>query len=323
VTGAVDVAYDAHYLNWVLGPSHPTNAVRAQLAVELLERELPARGLAMNLVEPIATSAATLYRVHDENYVQRTLEGLNQEWSGWAEPRPDLGRSAALMCGGTEVLAHRILAGQTRVGFNPQGAKHHAHRDHGSGFCVFNDMAVVADLFVSAGRRVAYVDIDAHHGDGVEALLRDVPQALTASIHSVPLFPGTGLASDADAAAFNWPLHGPAGDAEWLEALSEAVELIRGWQPSVLLAAIGADAHRTDPLSPLQVTEDGYAEAGRVIGRLAADLEVPVLIGGAGGYQPLTWTPRLWASVVTEIGVQLLDGHPVAIAEPSAQGTPR
>lgn len=306
MTDAVDVAYDARYLDWVLGPSHPTNAVRAQLAVELLKQQLPVQGLAMNLVEPIATSASTLCRVHDEEYVQRTLEGQNDEWAGWAEPCPDLGQTAALMCGGTEVLARRIFAGQTRVGFNPQGAKHHAHRDHGSGFCVFNDMAVAADLFVSAGWRVAYVDIDAHHGDGVEALLSDVPQALTASIHSVPLFPGTGLASDPSAGAYNWPLRGPAGDVEWLEALSEAAELVRGWQPSVLLAAIGADAHRTDPLSPLQVTEDGYAEAGRVIGRLAADLAIPVLIGGAGGYQPLTWTPRLWASVVTEISVQVL-----------------
>ena len=130
---------------------------------------------------------------------------------------------------------------------------------------------------------------------------------MTASIHSVPLFPGTGLSSGAEAAAFNWPLRGPAGDGEWLEALREAVELIRDWQPSVLLAAIGADAHRTDPLSPLQVTDGGYAEAGRAIGRLAADLAIPVLVGGAGGYQPLTWTPRLWASVVTEIGVQVFD----------------
>lgn len=306
MTDAVDVAYDARYLDWVLGPSHPTNAVRAQLAVELLEKQLPARGLAMNLVEPVATSAATLGRVHNEEYVQRTLEGRNEEWSAWAEPRPDLGRTAALMCGGTEVLTRRILSGQTRVGFNPQGAKHHAHRDHGSGFCVFNDMAVAADLFVAAGWRVAYVDIDAHHGDGVEALLRDVPQALTASIHSVPLFPGTGLASDAEAAAHNWPLRGPAGDDEWLEALNESGQVIRAWQPSVLLAAIGADAHCTDPLSPLQVTKDGYVEAGRLIGQLAADLAIPVLIGGAGGYQPLTWTPRLWASVVTEIGQRVL-----------------
>lgn len=309
MTNTVDVAYDARYLDWVLGPNHPTNPVRARLAVELLECDLPVRGLAINIVEPVASSSAMLCRVHDENYVRRTLEGRNEEWSGWAEARPDLGRTAALMCGGTEVLARRILAGETRVGFNPQGAKHHAHRDHGSGFCVFNDMAVTTDLFVSAGWRVAYIDIDAHHGDGVEALLRDVPQALTASIHSIPLFPGTGLASDAAAEAHNWPLRGPARDVEWLGALNEAAELIRGWQPSVLLAAIGADAHRTDPLSPLQVTEEGYAEAGRVIGRLAADLAIPVLVGGAGGYQPLTWTPRLWASVVTEIGVQVLDGY--------------
>lgn len=291
----IDVAYSPAYLNWILGPDHPTNPQRARICLELLEKRLPLR-----VVEPVASSVESLSLVHDPGYVARTLAGSNEEWSG---TRPDLGATAALMCGGTEVLARRILAGETRFGFNPQGAKHHAQLAAGSGFCVFNDMALASRLFVDVGWRVAYIDIDAHHGDGVEALLRDVPQALTASVHGSPLWPGTGLTSDEESAALSWPVAADVEDDAWLLAVREAAEAVREWQPDVVLGAIGADAHETDPLTSMRVTEDGYAEAGRVIGGVVADLGVPVLIGGAGGYQPLTVTPQIWASVVTEISL--------------------
>ena len=298
----VDVAYSSSYLKWILGPDHPTNPQRARICLELLEKRLPLR-----VVEPVASTVESLSLVHDADYVTRTFAGSNEEWSG---ERPDLGATAALMCGGTEVLARRILAGETRFGFNPQGAKHHAMRAAGSGFCVFNDMAIAARLFVDAGWRVAYIDIDAHHGDGVEELLRDEPSVLTASVHGSPLWPGTGLSSDADRAALNWPVTADVQDDAWLVAVREATEAARQWQPDVVLAAIGADAHVTDPLTSMQVTEAGYAEAGRVIGRAVADLGVPVLVGGAGGYQPLTITPAIWASVIAEIASARVSGSP-------------
>lgn len=296
----LDVAYSPDYLGWLLGPDHPTDPRRAALAVEQLVLELPAMGYDIEVLEPTPSSRETLLRVHHEAYVDETLDGVNSQWSGWGEPRPDLGHVAALMCGGTELLAHRIVAGETRVGFNTQGAKHHAHRARGSGFCVFNDMVLAANIFIDAGWRVGYLDFDAHHGDGVEALLRDESDAVTASVHEQGIFPGTGLSSVAEKGVHNWPLAGGAGDDEWFGAVGEAIAILQASRPDVLLVAIGADAHGDDPLSSLRVTESGYRAAGKVVGELAHGLGVPLLMGGAGGYQPLTWTPRIWAAVVIE-----------------------
>lgn len=297
----VDIAYSPGYLQWQLGEHHPTNPVRAERAVELLIEELPVRGCEVRLHEPAATSTVMLSAIHDIDYVERTLAGTNGEWAGWAEVRPDLGQTAALLCGGTELLAQRILAGQSRIGFNPMGAKHHAHRDHGSGFCVFNDMALAAHVFTQAGCRVAYLDIDGHHGDGVEAMTRDNSTVFTFSVHQSGIFPGTGLTSDPSHHVHNRALPGGSGDHPWLAALAEGIEQAQLFAPDVVLLAIGADAHETDPLTHLQVSLAGYTQAGRLIGDLVASLNRPVLIGGAGGYQPLDLTPRIWATVVTEI----------------------
>jgi acetoin utilization protein AcuC len=297
----LDIAYGDRYLGWTLGPGHPTDPRRAEIATRLLVDHLPAHGVTVEVHEPPAVSRELLARVHSPRYVEETLAGWNDEWAEWAEARPDLGATAAVMCGGTVLLAGMILQERTRYAFTPQGAKHHAHRNRGGGFCVFNDMALAAHLFVDAGMRVGYLDLDVHHGDGVEALLLPVPEALTASVHEGGIFPGTGLAHQPEAHAFNWPLPEGSGDDAWLAAVQEAVVQVEKWRPDVLLLAIGADAHETDPLSSLRVTHDGYAAAGRLVRGMVEGLEVAVLMGGAGGYQPLTWTPLLWATVVSAV----------------------
>ncbi len=290
------VAYDERLLDWQLGPGHPTNPVRAKLAVELLQQ----RGVPL-VVEPITWRLTDeLEAVHTADYVRRTLEGSNAEWSG---NRPDLGAVAAHMFAATVQLVHAVDEGRVRVGFSPQGAKHHAMADRGSGFCVFNDMAWAAKHFAAQSRRVLYVDLDAHHGDGVEALTRDEPLVMTCSVHDSTIFPGTGHRSEPELGVHNFPLQRDAGDAELLGSLADIVRLADAWLPEVVLVAIGADGHATDPLSSLQYSNDGYAVAARTIGTVAARLGAPVLMGGAGGYQPLTHTPAVWATFV-----EVLDG---------------
>jgi exodeoxyribonuclease V gamma subunit len=166
--------------------------------------------------------------------------------------------------------------------------------DRGSGFCVFNDMAWAAKHFAGQGRRVLYVDLDAHHGDGVEALTRDEPLVTTCSVHDSTIFPGTGHDSEPDRRVHNFPLGRGAGDAELLASVGAVVQLADDWRPQVLLVAIGADDHVTDPLSSLRYSYEGYREAARALGALAARHRTPVLMGGAGGYQPLTHTPAVW-----------------------------
>ena len=288
------VAYDDRLLDWKLGVGHPTNPIRAQLAVEALRRrEVPL------VVEPITrrlTNELTL--VHTAEYVRQTLAGQNGEWAG---AQPDLGAVAALMFAATVQLVDGIGRGDVRIGFSPQGAKHHAMADRGSGFCVFNDMAWAALHFAGQGKRVLYVDLDAHHGDGVEALTRDEPLVMTCSAHDSTIFPGTGRQHDEARRVFNFPLARGAGDRELLQSVEAVLDLAAVWRPEVMLIAIGADGHATDKLSSLQYSYDGYAQAARSLGVLAAELGAPVLMGGAGGYQPETHTPDVWATFVAAL----------------------
>ena len=292
---ALAVAYDDGLLDWQLGPDHPTNPVRAKLAVEALQdRQVPL------VVEPITCRlSGELEQVHTADYVCRTLvDGSNAEWHG---RRPDLGAVAAHMFAGTVQLVHAIEEQRVEVGFSPQGAKHHAMADRGSGFCVFNDMAWAAKHFAAQGKRVLYVDLDAHHGDGVEALTRDDLMVMTCSVHDSTIFPGTGHQHEPDRRVHNFPLAGGAGDDELLASVAAVVRLAEQWRPEVVLIAIGADGHATDRLSSLRYSYEGYAEAARVLGAMAAGHRAPVLMGGAGGYQPLTHTPAVWATFVAGV----------------------
>jgi len=293
------VAYDDIYLDWQLGSgdsSHPTNPIRAKLAVELLE----------NLDPVVITPSATkfdrdlLSHVHSDEYISNVLD--KGHCGEWYPDQVHLGEVALEMAAGTVRLYEKILSGEAQVAFNPQGAKHHAQYDHSSGFCVFNDMALVAKLFMAAGLKPMYIDWDAHHGDGVENLLLAYRNIVTASIHQGGIFPGTGLASKPENGAYNFPLSGGDGDIEFLDVMQEIELLADKIQPDVILLATGADAHHSDPLSSLNFDYPGYRAAAQIVGNIAnKHAKGRVLIGGAGGYQPLTHTPNVWAQVVAQV----------------------
>lgn len=287
------VAYDAELLKWRLGKDHPTNPVRAKKSVELLWDRLP--GLVD--VQPITRRArhAELALVHASAYVDATLLGLNDEWKG---KRPDLGVVARHMFAGTMQLVDQVLDGTLRYGFAPQGAKHHAMRDYGSGFCVFNDFAAAALRLAEAGHRVLVIDTDAHHGDGTEELTRDCRDVMTLSFHDSTIFPGTGDKSEPTNGVFNWPLDEGAGDRDLMVALYEALPWAEEFDPTIVLWALGGDGYVDDPLSSLQYTYAGYEAVAAAIGAFVGLRDVPLLMGGAGGYLPLTHTPRVWATCV-------------------------
>lgn len=293
------IAYGSAYLDWRLGQGHPTNPERAAIATDLIELSL-----GENLVEIIKPEFQKhdleyLLDTHDADYVNGVFDGYSYEWSG---KNAKLGETAGVMFAGTARLAEKIVSGEVRIGFNPQGAKHHAHYDRSGGFCVFNDMAWAAKFFAAHGLRAMYVDWDAHHGDGVEELLFDT-DIVTASIHDLTIFPGTGRDGHyLDNAAYNWGLQRGSGDEEFAQAMSEISDIADEYKPDIVLLATGADAHETDPLSTLNFTYDGYANAASVIaGIVNKHCAGRVLIGGAGGYQPLTHTPQVWAQVVTDV----------------------
>jgi acetoin utilization protein AcuC len=298
------VAYSDEYLDWKLGAqsldgSHPTNAIRAQIATESL---IDSDSVSVDVIDPAPTYKDLLrvLETHDSDYVMSTMAGDNGEWIG---EQPRLGEVALTMFAGTVRCVEAILEGRAQVAFNPQGAKHHAGYAWSSGFCVFNDMAWAANEFVKNGYKVMYIDFDAHHGDGVEDLLRTNPNAITASIHDGTIFPGTGRSGHSpEDGVYNWALPANSGGTELIAAMNEIKALAAIEKPNVILLAAGADGHRTDPLSSLQYDSIDFIKAALIVAAIAVEhCEGRVLCGGAGGYQPFDRTPEVWVDVVSTI----------------------
>ncbi len=291
----MDFIYSDEYLSWRLGEDHPTDPRRASNTLQLLQSP----GVAFDVVTPRSATREEMLLVHCPRYLDELRAGRCDEWTGI---RPALFDTAALMAGGTMLAVDRLLDGTSARAFNPQGAKHHAQRARASGFCVLNDMAMAAHRLVAAGLRVLYVDWDAHHGDGVEELTRDLDDVMTVSVHGFPMWPGTGASHDESRHVFNYPL-GPGADGRaMLAALDDALDRAGRFRPDVVLLAAGADGHRDDPLSHLRYDLPAFVKAASMLNAFAVALCGGRLIaGGAGGYRPMDRTPEVWAAVFTAL----------------------
>jgi acetoin utilization protein AcuC len=307
---SLTVAYTPEYLDWQLGADHPTDPRRAQVSTALLAEWAEASGVAIRWMSPELDWPAVereAGRVHDTRYVKGVRAGVCNEWTG---RQVRLGEVAGLMFQGTVDLVEQMEAdranGVLGVYFNPQGAKHHAQYAAASGFCVLNDMAWAATDLTGDGLRVLYVDWDAHHGDGVEALLMDNTSAATASIHDATIFPGTGRSGHhEDVRAYNWGLPRNSGDSALTASMADVLAVADEFAPDVVLLACGADGLADDPLSSLRYTLDGLENAASMLGSWCRAAETSIVVGGAGGYQPLTQTPKAWVRTVTTLYDQL------------------
>jgi acetoin utilization protein AcuC len=250
--------------------------------------------------EPRSATKAELSRVHSSDYIADVLDiHVTGQWAG---ARPDLSELAALFAGGTLVALDFLLAGKAKTAIHFPGAKHHAQYDYSSGFCVFADFALAADIATKDfSKKVAILDFDAHHGDGTENLSAENPNVLTFSIHEKGIFPGTGNASVPEKNVYNYPLGDQGsegeigkGDEALLRGVARFCELAKDFNAEFLFIAAGADGHTDDPLSSLQFTVAGYTAAARYLRENFP--ETPILIGGAGGYLPDSSTPEVWAA---------------------------
>lgn len=266
---------------------------------------MAASGLKIIEVEPRKATVTELSRVHSAEYISEVLtENRSTQWPG---SRPDLAELAALFAGGTLTALDLLLSGATKTAIHFPGAKHHAQYDYSSGFCIFADFALAADIATKDhGKKVAILDIDAHHGDGTENLTVDNSDVFTFSIHEKGIFPGTGNQSDPIWHVYNYPLGSkdPAqnpnkNDQALIDGVTEFCRLADQFQPDLLLIACGADGHAEDPLSSLQFTLDGYGTVAKMIRSRFPSL--PILVGGAGGYLPDTRTPEVWAQFSGQI----------------------
>ena len=284
------IIHSPEYANWVFDPKHPTQGRRFMLGREQVILNGQERNLNIEEILPEILHSDDLLICHDPIYIHDvTVKGLSNEWSG---QRHDLGDLAKLFVGGTLTALNALLEAKTKLAIHLPGAKHHAMRDHSSGFCVFGDFAIAATKATMLGKKVAVFDCDAHHGDGTEALTKSNPNILTFSVHQYGIFPGTGLNSDLEQKAFNFPLASGTDDEGLTDAVKSFLYLCLDFEPDLIFIACGADALADDPLSGLNYTVGGYELAMRSI-RMAYP-DTPILFGGAGGYLPDDQTPELW-----------------------------
>ncbi|MCA1722446.1 MAG: acetoin utilization protein AcuC, partial [Actinobacteria bacterium] len=231
---------------------------------------------------------------------------------------PRMHEAAALVTGASVDAARAVWDGSAQHAVNISGGLHHAMKDRASGFCVYDDPALAIAWLLQAGAtKVAYVDVDVHHGDGVEAAFYDDPRVLTVSVHESgrTLFPGTGWADqvgDGEAAGSNVNLALPmgTGDAGWLRAFDAVVPpVLRAFAPQVMVTQHGCDTHALDPLAHLLMSVDGQRVAYRALHELAHELCGGrwVALGG-GGYEPVQVVPRAWTHLLAEATGSGVDG---------------
>src|SRR5574342_736934 len=299
--------YSERYGQFDYGPEHPFRIERLALTYDLCR----AYGLlslpTTRLVEARDATEEEVAAFHRPDYVDvlRAADRGQAPASVW-----DYGLGTgdnpifpgmyawSLLTTGASLLAMELVdAGQVRCAFNMAGGLHHAAAARAAGFCYFNDAAVIIKHLVRRGRRVAYVDIDAHHGDGVQFGFYDTDQVLTISIHESgeSLFPGTGSVEEVGRArgigyAANVPLLPGSDDEIFLWAFDQVVPpLLAAFHPDVVVTQLGIDTHHTDPLTNLAMTTTGFAEAVR---RLEPHCRRWIALGG-GGYN-LENVPRSW-----------------------------
>ena len=323
----IPVVYHAQYQAYCFGEGHPFAPFRLQMLLELLE----ALGHPPNLVEPEAATRADVLAVHSAAFVEAVeaasagTPGPNAERFGLGTVDvpafPGMDEAARHLVGGTLHAARMISSGQAPVVLQLGGGFHHAHPAQASGFCVYNDLSVAIRHFTGTGLRVAYLDIDVHHGDGVQALHYADADVLTISLHESGryLFPGTGSVGELGEAGgkgfkLNVPLEPGTDDASYLDVFERVVPHALGWfAPDVLVVMCGADAHYTDPLADLKLTTRAYETLFcRLLDLAEEHTEGRALFTLGGGYAPDA-TTRVWALLYL-----VLNGLPLPEILPTA-----
>jgi len=302
--------YDDSMSAHVLSEAHPMKPIRLRYARDLLEIYGAFDAPNSSVEKPRAATKRELAWFHAPEYV----DGV--EAIGEGRPDADAARfnfgpgdnpaypgvySAALLStGATLAAAEALIDGRADVAFNISGGLHHAMPDHAYGFCVFNDPAIAIHRFLREGMKVAYVDIDCHHGDGVQHAFYHADSVLTVSVHESGafLFPGTGFVQETGAGvgrgySVNVPLYPYTSDDVYLWALERtAIPLIRAFAPDVLVTQLGIDSHYKDPITHLALSVQGFARAVRA---LAAVAPAKWLALGGGGYD-LQAVARAWTA---------------------------
>ena len=325
MTGPLTLVWDERLTKYDFGPGHPLAPVRVELTIALA-RELGVLDRPeVTVLAPVSAQVTELELVHDADYIaavrQAGLDGRPNARYGLGTPDDPvfegMHEASALVAGATLTAARAVWHGEAGHAASIAGGLHHAMRRSASGFCVYNDPAIAIRWMLAEGaERIAYVDVDVHHGDGVQAAFYDDPRVLTISLHEHPatLFPGTGLASeigsgDGRGYAVNVALPAGTGDAGWLRAFDAVVPpLLRAFAPEVLVSQHGCDSHRLDPLANLELSIDAQRRAQLMVHDLAHETAGGRwLLTGGGGYELVQVVPRSWTHLLAVAAGEPLD----------------
>ncbi len=278
-------------------------------------KEFHTRGLErrVRVLEPRVASEEELAAFHSRKYLEfvreRSVSGSGFLDGGDTPAFRGVYETAAVVVGATLAAVEAIMRGEVRRAFVPIAGLHHAARERAAGFCVFNDCGVAIELLKRAGlKRIAYVDIDAHHGDGVFYAFQEDPAVIFADLHEDGryLYPGTGTAEETGTGAaagtkLNVPLPPGADDAYFARIWPQVIAHLEKFAPEFIILQCGADSIEGDPITHLRLTPQSHGLAARELSALAEKLgHGRVLALGGGGYNRQNLA-QAWNTVVENL----------------------
>lgn len=317
------VIWSEDFLSYRWAHTHPMNPVRLALTMTLAQSLGVLEGI--DCLPPLDVDDSALTVVHSTDYIDavRAVGSGTASLSGPLLERlfglgdsdnpvfDGMHEAARLLVGGTLAAAQAVGSGSVRRAVNIGGGMHHAMRSRAAGFCIYNDCAVAIRWLLDNGfDRIAYIDIDAHHGDGVQVAFDADPRVMTISLHQHPatLWPGTGWptevgAESAHGTSVNVALMPDTSDRLWLRAFHATVpSLIEQFRPQILISQCGADSHRADPLTDLALTVDGQRAAMQEMRHLADRFcDGRWIAVGGGGYGVVNVVPRSWTHLMAVV----------------------
>jgi acetoin utilization protein AcuC len=326
VSGRAVLVHDPALEAYGFGGDHPFNPLRIRLTLELCEALGLLQGYPFIVSEP--ASEEDLTTVHSLTYVRLVQEagrGVGELWdlmhyglgTGDNPIFPDMHEACALVVGAVLRASRMVMSGETDHALCVSGGLHHAMRSRASGFCVYNDAGVAISRLKEEhpGVRIAYLDTDAHHGDGVQWMFYDDPEVLTVSMHESGryLFPGTGGVEERGSNggvgySVNVPLEPYTDDSSWISCFEAVVpEVLRAFEPDLILSQNGCDGHSLDPLTHLSATTRLYEHIPLRVHDLAHELcEGRWVATGGGGYDIWRVVPRAWTALWAAVSHQEL-----------------
>ena len=320
MTGPAAVVWEDALTQYNFGAGHPMAPIRLKLAWELVQQLGLLEHDNVQVIPPVEVTEELLNGSHGGAYIE-AVRTASQD-PGRISLRHGLGtddvptfarmHDASLrLVGATLAAAQAVASGTALHAVNLSGGMHHAMANNASGFCVYNDIVVAIRWLLANGYdRIAYVDVDVHHGDGVQVAFWDDPRVLTVSIHETgqALFPGTGFASEvggrgAEGTAVNIALPPGTDDDGWLRAYFAVVpQVVGAFAPQILVTQQGCDSHAHDPLADLALSIDGQRRTYQELHRLAHEVaEGHWVVTGGGGYAWVEVVPRAWTHLVGEV----------------------